>query len=161
METHTSSSFLSIDDDTIVDLDAIIDYMEATNEDSWCTNFYSQNDNSQKCFLFHLYDGFGGRVYNKFESTIATEYMIFPVNDGYSEDYPQPTPRQRCIQYIKDLRDGIAPMLPEVIARSEAYLDSISEENEPPIDFEALDLERMDFEKHLITCPNESFCSDV
>lgn len=36
----------------------------------------------------------------------ATTFMIYPVNDGENPKYTQETPKQRCLAYLKDLRDG-------------------------------------------------------
>lgn len=92
-------------------IDAVIDYMEATAEDSWQTEVVRSKDGTRNCFFGHLFnmggdDATGSRYWNYFEDVWATTYMVYPVNDGTDERYPQPTPRQRVLAYLRDLRDG-------------------------------------------------------
>ncbi len=76
-----------------------------------------------KCCVFgHLFKFAGGDPDSKndtkanrvidlidfFEEQIATTCMLSPVNDGKDKNYQQTTPKQRCIAYLKDLRDGKA-----------------------------------------------------
>lgn len=90
----------------------IIDYMEATPEDSWLTGYVRATD-QRNCFFGHLFNmeqdqKEANHLWNWFEEMYATTYMIYPVNDGEAPEYQQPTPRQRVIAYLKDLRDGNA-----------------------------------------------------
>lgn len=90
-------------------IDVIIDHMNSTTEDSWCTNVVRKED--KNCFFGHLFsmgknDKEGNFLWGAFEEIWATTYMIYPVNDGEHPRYNQPTPKQRIIAYLKDLRDG-------------------------------------------------------
>lgn len=66
----------------------------------------------------------GGLLWDWFEDRWATTYMIYPVNDGERPDYPQPTPRERCLAYLRDLRDGKAKSTEDLWAEDEALFDA-------------------------------------
>lgn len=87
-------------------LDVIIPYIENTTEDSWCMDVVKTKD-GKNCLFGHLFDLGGSELMDWFEN-IATTYMVYPVNDGQNPLYPQPTPKQRCIAYLKDLQSGKA-----------------------------------------------------
>lgn len=87
-----------------IDLQKILQYLEGTTEESWCTDVVKTTE-GKNCFFGHLFDFGGPELYSSFEN-IATEYMIYPVNDGKCEMYQQSTPKQRCIAYLKDLISG-------------------------------------------------------
>ena len=90
----------------VFSLDVIIPYMENTTEESWCENVVKTKD-GKNCLFGHLFDLGGGELFDWFEN-IATTYMVYPVNDGKNENYQQPTPKQRCVAYLKDLQSGKA-----------------------------------------------------
>jgi len=46
--------------------------------------------------------------------------MIYPVNDGENRAYPQGTPKERCIAYLKDLRDGKARTTQQIFDEEDA-----------------------------------------
>jgi hypothetical protein len=86
----------------------IIDYMEATTESSWCMDKVRVGNTN--CFFGHLVNMGKNetercKLWEIFEECWATTYMIYPVNDGEHPKYQQPTPKQRVIAYLKDLRD--------------------------------------------------------
>ncbi len=85
-------------------LEEILYYLENTTEESWCTGVVKTKDGGN-CFFGHLFDLGGNLLFNAFEN-IATTYMVYPVNDGENSKYQQPTPKQRCIAYLKDLISG-------------------------------------------------------
>jgi hypothetical protein len=58
--------------------------------------FFLGGDENAKC----------NEWWNWFENAIATEYMIFPVNDGRHKDYPQVTPKARVLAYLQDVLEG-------------------------------------------------------
>lgn len=94
-------------------LQRVIDHCEATKEDDWCQDIVRSKDQSKNCLLGHIFamgknDEEGGCWWDWFEATVATTYMVYPVNDGENKKYPQPTARERCLAYLKDLRDGKA-----------------------------------------------------
>jgi hypothetical protein len=88
----------------VFSLDLILSYLENTTEDSWCTDVVKTKA-GKSCLFGHLFDLGGGELWDWFEN-IATTYMIYPVNDGENVNYQQPTPKQRCIAYLKDLQSG-------------------------------------------------------
>lgn len=98
----------------------IIDYMEATSEDSWGVDVVRSKDGSKNCFFGHLFNmgkdqEESNELWGLFEELYATTYMIYPVNDGENPYYQQATPKQRVIAYLKDLRDGKAMTTYEVM----------------------------------------------
>lgn len=92
-------------------LDGVISYMEATAEESWRVKTVRSSDGSTNCFFGHLFnmganDAEGSALWDLFEDLWATTYLIYPINDGENSDYPQPTPKQRVLTFLHDLRDG-------------------------------------------------------
>lgn len=93
-------------------LDKLIEYLEGTSSDAWLLGHCRTKDGSQGCLMSHVFDwgggddGQGGAAVAIFEECIATTYMFFPINDGEDPRYPQPTAKERCIAYLKDIRDG-------------------------------------------------------
>ena len=95
----------------------LINYLEKTKDEDWIIDRVRTND-GRGCIMSHVFDfgggderdekGFtkGGQAWDYFEEVWATTYMIYPVNDKENPKYQQATPKQRCIAYIKDLRDG-------------------------------------------------------
>ncbi len=93
-------------------LQKLIAYMESTTDDQWLTERVSSPDNKKLCCLGHVFF-MGGKDqekcnewWNWFENSVATEYMIFPVNDGRDKDFPQLTPKLRVIAYLQEVMDG-------------------------------------------------------
>jgi len=91
----------------------IIAYLESTPEDSWCTDVVKTKD-GRNCVMGHIFDYGGGDLggsdfWDFFEACIATTFMIYGVNDGKDSDYQQPTPKQRCIAYLRDIEQGVKP----------------------------------------------------
>lgn len=108
-------------------LEDLITYLEATPEDSWLIGECRSKDETQHCLISHIYNFAGGdevdEVYVKpngksvsitkgsnaidfFEERWATTFMFYKVNDGKHPNYPQATAKERCIAYLKNLRDG-------------------------------------------------------
>lgn len=97
----------------IYSIEEIISYMENTTEESWCEKVVRTKD-WKNCFFWHLFamckdEAEANRNWDLFEDGYATTYMIYPVNDWEDIRYQQPTPKQRLVQYLKDLRDGKVP----------------------------------------------------
>jgi hypothetical protein len=93
--------------DEIKFLDDIIEYLEKTEESSWCTDVV-KTKGGKNCLFGHIFDFGGGKMMDLFESVVATTYMIYPVNDGEHPNYKQDTPKARCLAYLKDIREGKA-----------------------------------------------------
>lgn len=91
----------------------LLEYLSNTTEESWCMDVV-KNNKGQSCFFGHVFDWGGGDsnikrandAMNLFEAAYATEYMVYPVNDGRATRYPQSSPKQRCLAYFRDLLDG-------------------------------------------------------
>ena len=49
---------------------------------------------------------FANSVWDVFESSWSTSYVVYPVNDGANPRYQQPTPKQRNIAYLRALAAG-------------------------------------------------------
>lgn len=96
-------------------LSRIIEALETTPEESWATDVVRTSD-GRNCLFGHLFDIGGGesgrggsRLIDYFESVFASTFMVYPVNDGKHRDYQQPTPKQRCIAYLRDIESGVQP----------------------------------------------------
>lgn len=112
-------------------LDGVISYMETTPEDAWQVNTVRSEDGSTNCFFGHLFnmganDAEGSALWDAFESTWATTYRLYPVNDGKNPSYPQATPRQRVLAFLRDLRDGKAMTTEQ--SMEACYQDYLAEE---------------------------------
>ena len=98
-------------------IESLITYLEATQESDWIVDRVRTKD-GKGCVMSHIFDWGGGdekddngwtkgsQAWDWFEEIWATTYMIYPVNDKQHSKYQQDTPKQRCIAYLKDLRDG-------------------------------------------------------
>lgn len=94
-----------------ITLDTVIERMEATNENQWCTDVVRTKDGAANCFFGHLFemggsDRGGNLLWDWFENEWSTTYAVYPVNDGENPKFPQPTPKQRVIAYLRALSDG-------------------------------------------------------
>lgn len=97
-------------------LKLVLQKLESTTQGKWCVDRVRVEDHScpleySNCLLGHVFDmGVDEKDSNKwcdwFTSVITTEYVFYPINDGKNPKYPQETPRDRCIQYVKNLIDG-------------------------------------------------------
>lgn len=101
-------------------LASLIEHLERTTDAQWLVDRVRDNHTGAGCLMSHVFDWGGGdtpitdgfnknggtEAWNWFEAIYATTYMVYPVNDGENAKYQQVTPRERCIAYLKDLRDG-------------------------------------------------------
>ncbi len=96
-------------------LDDFIAYLENTGEHEWNQDRVRNSDNTKNCVMGHLvnwyygkdYEGDVSAVWDIFEEMWSTTFYIYDVNDGRSENYQQPTPKQRILAYLKDLWMGL------------------------------------------------------
>jgi len=94
------------------ELSKFIMYLERTTEQSWCTGVVRTKDQKANCLFGHLFEYGGGNnrtanaVWDLFENTIATTFMVYRVNDGDHPEYQQETPKQRCVAYLRDINCG-------------------------------------------------------
>lgn len=95
-------------------LQPFIQYLIETGEDEWATGVVRTKD-GKNCLFGHLvkwhygegYEGSISRVWDVFESMWMSTYVIYRINDGEHQGYPQSTPKQRVIMYIKNLWLGV------------------------------------------------------
>lgn len=92
----------------------VIAYLEETTEESWCVDVVRTED-QRNCLFGHLFELGGSELCNVFESMYACDQMVYPVNDGNHPKYQQPTPKQRCLAYVRDLASGIEPTTMELM----------------------------------------------
>lgn len=95
----------------LVNLDTVIAYMEATEEDAWNLDTVRSKDGAKNCFFGHLFnmspdEDRANALWGLFEDLYATTYRIYPVNDGENPRYPQATPKQRILAYLRALAAG-------------------------------------------------------
>ncbi|WP_422758948.1 hypothetical protein [Paenarthrobacter sp. C1] len=107
-------------------LDPVIAYMEATSEDAWQVDTVRSADGSTNCFFGHLFnmggtDVRGNALWEGFESAWATTYRLYPINDGEHPGYPQPTPKQRVLAFLRDLNSGAVLTTPQQMEEEYAY----------------------------------------
>ena len=94
-------------------LSTIIDYVEATDESSWCVDVVKTKA-GKNCLFGHLWDMVGGdqdkvkgnEIFDWFESRVSTTFFVYRVNDGENPDYPQNTPKQRCLELLRNIFNG-------------------------------------------------------
>lgn len=89
----------------------VITYMEATAEDSWNVDTVRSKDGSRNCFFGHLFnmapdEARANALWGMFEDLWSTTYRIYPINDGTDPRYPQETPKQRILAYLRALQSG-------------------------------------------------------
>lgn len=96
-------------------LSRFIKYLEKTTDDQWQLEKVGEPEMKKWCVMGHLFIWAAGekkdekranRIYSYFEEVIATTFMTYPVNDGTNPKYQQTTPKERCIAYLKDLKEG-------------------------------------------------------
>lgn len=95
----------------LVNLDTVIAYMEATDEDAWNLDTVRSKDGTRNCFFGHLFnmspdEARANALWAMFEDLYSTTYRIYPINDGSDPRYPQETPKQRILAYLRALAAG-------------------------------------------------------
>lgn len=95
-------------------LPEFINYCSATSENEWTTDVVRTRD-GKNCLFGHLVDWYYGKGYDgnispawdMFEDIWSSTYMVYNINDGKNPSYQQPTPKQRCLAYLKNLWLGL------------------------------------------------------
>lgn len=95
----------------ISQLDQFIQYLQETREDEWAIDVVRTEGGKKNCLFGHLvnwvygpdYEGSVTRAWDCFEEMWSSTFEIYPINDGQDPRYTQPTPKQRCIAFMKDL----------------------------------------------------------
>ena len=94
-----------------------IKYLEETQNSEWLLDKCADTPQLKKCCVVGHFFKFAditknqrnaNKLWDNFSYDFANEYMLYPVNDGKDKDYQQAAPKQRCIAYLRDLRDGKA-----------------------------------------------------
>ena len=104
------------DKDKINWLHSLLDYLQKTKEDEWCVGVCRKTDTAiqKNCLLGHVFNfgsiDFFGKNSEKganaalnFFDNIATTYIFYPINDGTNPNYQEPTPKQRCVSFLKNI----------------------------------------------------------
>jgi len=109
-------------------LDDVISYMEATPDESWNVDTVRSSDGARNCFFGHLFnmgkdEDESNDIWRWFESYWSTTYVIYRINDGSHERYPEETAKQRVIAYLKNLRSGVE--LDTMASMEEDYQNSL------------------------------------
>lgn len=108
------------------DLDSVIAYMDATEEDTWRVDTVRSADGTTNCFFGHLFnmggnDARGSALWDGFENLWSTTYTVYPINDGTHQGYQQTTPKQRVLAYLHDLNTGLAKTTQQRMEEEYAY----------------------------------------
>jgi len=81
-------------------IDDYIAFYEAIPEDKWTTGDFVDGF-GRCCALGHL----GFRNCTETPTNHSEFFVPLPmVNDGFAENYKQPTPKQRVLAYLRDLK---------------------------------------------------------
>lgn len=107
-------------------LDSVIAYMEATEEDAWQVDTVRSADGTTNCFFGHLFnmggtDARGNALWDGFENAWASTYRLYSINDGENPRYPQKTPKQRVLAFLRDLNSGAVPTTPQQMEEDYNY----------------------------------------
>lgn len=92
-------------------LQPFIQYLQDTREDEWAIDVVRTKGNQQNCLFGHLVNWYYGKGYqgdvslawDLFEEMWSTTFFVYEINDGRNPDYPQPTPKQRVLAFMKNL----------------------------------------------------------
>lgn len=99
----------------IYNVDYFIKKFEAIPEDRWTTGMY-EDEGGAKCALghcnFHITGQ--GQEGNDLYTMVTVhgnlnEFSVLCVNDGLCEKYQQPTPKQRVLALLHDIKKEINP----------------------------------------------------
>ena len=115
-----------------------IPYLEETKKESWCTDVVRTKDGKSNCLFGHLSNFCGhhpeenvSEDFDWFENLVTTSYVVYPVNDGQDERYPQSTPRERCIALMRAILDGDEPTTWEGMAICAAQWEASQSATKP------------------------------
>lgn len=82
-----------------------LDKFEAIPEDQWCTGGLADQD-GRRCAYGHCcnIDKFGVNFTDESRALLQLGWYPTVVNDGHSPRYQQPTPKQRVLAALRDLK---------------------------------------------------------
>lgn len=94
-------------------------YLQSTQDDDWqmgiCRTIDDENQKERNCLFGHVCrfvqnnicsDIKDSEIFEAFEYTISSPYLGYSVNDGTNPDYPQHTPKERCLALVLDIIHG-------------------------------------------------------
>jgi hypothetical protein len=104
----TDTTFPEDDTDILPPLADIIDYLAATDPDTWWEGpTFRSPCGTRHCVLSHVAEKWGPSAWSEFEALYSTSYAIgATVNDRPTEAYPQPHPRERVVAYLQAMLAG-------------------------------------------------------
>lgn len=86
----------------IYDVDYFINKFSSIPEEKWCTDKFTDHD---KCYCALGFCGETDRSHTEeSEALILLIMNIVPINDGGHPIYQQPTPKQRVLAALNDLK---------------------------------------------------------
>lgn len=90
---------------------AVRDHLSATAEGDWCVDVVRSGDGRRNCIFGHIFamgrdDTEGNKWFDWFENVWGTTYCLYLVNDGTNPNYPQSTPKRRCLAFVDRLLSG-------------------------------------------------------
>lgn len=93
----------------------LIKYLQQTRDNEWCINIVRSSDCKKNCIFGHIFnfgryvnpdldsDSAGSKMWDWFENHVGTTYYVYSINDGQNKNYPQSTPKERCINYLYNI----------------------------------------------------------
>lgn len=89
----------------------VVEYLQNTEECSWNVDTVRSEDYSKNCLFGHLFnmgvdEKHSNYIWNWFEESVSTTYVIYSINDGKNPKYQQETPKQRVLAYIDAIIKG-------------------------------------------------------
>lgn len=97
-------------------VDHFIEKFESIPEEEWCVQELA-NDIGQHCALGHCGcspgDDYMSREALHLKTLFGSSALRYPlsvadVNDGYNSNYPQPSPKQRILAALRDIKTKMA-----------------------------------------------------
>lgn len=88
----------------------LIARLEKTTDDEWITD--KVRSGNQNCVFGHVFamggdnERLSNEWWNWFDWHVCSTFVIYPVNDGTDERYPQATPKARILALLADILSG-------------------------------------------------------
>jgi len=101
-------------------VDYFINKFEAIPENEWHTGHYSNYDNTAHCALGHCGEGIHKTKESKHLSILIRtnlddrHFAVPNINDGENEKYQQPTPKQRILAALYDIKKVQTPQYQDI-----------------------------------------------
>ncbi len=101
-------------------VDYFIEKFSAIPETKWCIN-RRENDLGQRCAHGHCYSGSVGengsveKALSKLSKELGYKVGLAPINNGDDERYQQPTPKQRIMAALYDIKKMQEPIKERIV----------------------------------------------